>query len=183
MNGEAEFPLESAVAEAVRESNRLGLAANRAAVFAVLAGRGMDVADETAAQRIDAVLGTHQGIASFASLSGETLYHDPEVLSATYARIVDRKAAPLALMAEEVRLNSRDYPRPVPVELFEAPPFDLSPEEIRQALQGMAGSAEYEDITFTATSTGAVYLFSLLHLKRGYAEFLAERAENMVLNP
>ncbi len=96
---------------------------------------------------------------------------------------MDRKGSPLLLLAEEVRANSRDYPRPVPVELFEAPPFELTPEEIEQALRVMATDPRYQDITFTPTSTGAVYLFSTLHLERGYATFLAQRAESLAMNP
>lgn len=129
------------------------------------------------------LLAQHPDLACFEGLSGQTLYHAPELLSGTYARILDRKGSPLQLMAEEIRLNSREYPRPVPVELFEAEPFGLSPEEIAQALRAMADSPEFQDITFTATPEGAVYLFSSRHLERGYAEFLARQAEAQVRNP
>jgi hypothetical protein len=129
------------------------------------------------------VLAGHPDIASFQGLSGQTVYHAPDLLSRTFARILDRKGSPLLLMAEEVRANSRDYPRPVPVEFFEAPPFDLTPEKIEHALRVMATDPEYQDITFTPTSTGAVYLFSTLHLERGYAAFLAQRAESLAMNP
>jgi hypothetical protein len=71
----------------------------------------------------------------------------------------------------------------VPVELFEAPPFGLTPEEIETALRAMAAKPECKDITFTTASTGAVYLFSTRHMDRGYATFLAERAETLVMNP
>jgi hypothetical protein len=139
--------------------------------------------EENADARLAGILSGHTGIASFASLSGKTVYHAPELLSRTYARILDRKGSPVALLAEEIRANSRDYPRPVPVELFEAPPFGLPPDAIGAVLRAMAASSEYQDITYTATSTGAVYLFSTLHLERGYAAFLAERAETLAMNP
>jgi hypothetical protein len=129
------------------------------------------------------VLSGHPEVASFESLSGQTVYHSPDLLSRTYALILDRKGSPVELMAEEIRINCRDYPRPVPVELFEAPPFGLSPEEIESALKAMAAKAECKDITFTTASTGAVYLFSTLHMDREYATFLAERAENLAMNP
>ena len=129
------------------------------------------------------ILASQPGLASFPGLSGQTLYHAPDLLSHTYARILDRKGSPLALLAEEIRANSRDYPRPVPVELFEAPPFELTPEEIEHALRAMAADPAHQDITFTTTSTGAVYLFSTRHLERGYAAFLAQRAESLSVNP
>jgi len=136
-----------------------------------------------AAAALAGVLANHPGLASLESLSGQAAYHAPELLSRTFARILDRKGSPLLLMAEEIRANSRDYPRPVPLELFEAPPFDLTPEVIGHALRAMAANPEYQDITFTPTATGAVYLYSSLHLERGYAAFLAQRAESLAMNP
>jgi len=180
---EKDFSLEEAVMAAVRESSRQGRPATRAEVLVALAEGGLGLADQEQTERVEAVLASHPGIASLPSLGGETVYHDPELLSRTYARIVDRKAFPLALMAEEIRLNARDYPRPVPVELFEAPPFDLTPEEIGQTLQAMAASPEYEDITYTTATSGAVYLFSTRYLERQYANFLAESADALVMNP
>lgn len=129
------------------------------------------------------ILAQHPDLASFEGISGQTLYHAPELLSRTYARILDRKGSPLTLMAEEIRTNSRDYPRPVPVELFEAAPFDLTPEDIEQALRSMAADPDFQDIAFATTSSGAVHLFSTRHLERGYAAFLAQRAESLAENP
>ena len=175
--------LEEAVLEAVREAGRQGRPATREMVCAALVEQGLAAAGPEDADRIGAVLDAHPGIASFAGLDGAPLYHDPAELSGAYARILDRKASPLALLAGEIRLNSRDYLRPVAVELFEAPPFELTPEAIRQALQAMAASPEYGDITFTTTSSGAVYLFSTLAPERNYATFLAEHAEGLAMNP
>ncbi|OGR39579.1 MAG: hypothetical protein A2051_11040 [Desulfovibrionales bacterium GWA2_65_9] len=141
------------------------------------------MASEELKALLSGILAEHPKLASFEGLSGQTVYHAPDVLSRTYARILDRKGSPLLLMAEEVRANSRDYPRPVPVELFEASPFELTPEEIERALRVMATDPRHQDITFTTTSTGAVYLFSTLHLERGYAAFLAQRAESLAANP
>jgi len=129
------------------------------------------------------VLAGHPALAAFGGISGQTFYHAPELLSRTYARILDRKHSPLLLVAEEIRANSRDYPRTVPVELFEAAPFDLTPEELEQVLRAMASAPDYQDITFTTTSSGAVHLFSTRHLERGYAVFLAQQAESLAMNP
>lgn len=134
-------------------------------------------------EAIAMVLSASPEIASFTGLSGRTLYHAPDLLSRTYALILDRKGAPIELMAQEIRTNCRDYPRPVPVELFEASPFELSPEEIESVLKALASSPGCKDITFTTASTGAVYLFSTLHMDREYATFLAERAETLAMNP
>ena len=115
--------------------------------------------------------------------SNRHMYHDPALLSHSYARILDRKGCPAVLLAEEIRVNSREYPRPVPVELFEMPPFDLTPGAIEAVLTAMAADPAYRDITFTTTTMGTVYLFSSLYLERGYATFLAEQDESFAINP
>lgn len=183
MSEAAQPSLETAAAEAVREASRQGRLATCGEVVAALAEQGLDVASQEATGQVAASLAGNAAIASFPSLGGEPVYHDPAILSAAYARILDRKAFPLTLMAEEIRLNARDYRRPVPVELFESPPFDLTPDAIGQALQAMADLPAYGDITFTTTSSGAVYLFSTQGLERNYATFLAEHAEGLAMNP
>jgi len=187
--------IKEAALEAVQRQSRQGRLAALEDVLAALetngafhAPVGLEAKDQAPsasdkAALLAAVLSKTPGIASFQNISGQTVYHAPELLSHNYARILDRKGSPLALMAEEIRANSRDYPRPVPVELFEAQPFDLTPEDIGQSLQAMAASPDYLDIAFTTTSSGAVFLFSTLHLEPGYATFLAQQAESLVQNP
>jgi len=138
---------------------------------------------EEARALLPSLLAAHPALAILESRTGRTLYHAPELLSRTYACILDRKSSPLLLVAEEVRANSRDYPRPVPAELFEGPPFGLTPEDLTHALTAMAASPEYQDISSATTDTGAVYLFSTRYLERGYAEFLAQRTEALTLAP
>lgn len=211
MTSEAKARLAEAVVDAVRQASReLRLATREEVLAMVLAAAsspakgeehaGADATAQPSPARLSqeelcsmdrqelenllgGILAGHPGLAAFESLTGQTVHHAPDLLSRTYARILDRKGSPLTLMAEEIRANSRDYPRPVPVELFEAQPFDLTPENIGRSLQAMAASPDYQDITFTTTSTGAVFLFSTLHLERGYAEFLAQRAESLIQNP
>ncbi len=184
-----------AAREAVREASRQGRLATREDLLAALeadgafltpAGLEPDPRLATPGDRdalLAATLAASPDVVSFQGLSGQTVYHAPELLSRTYARILDTKGSPLLLMAEEIRSNSRDYPRPVPLELFEAPPFELAPEDIGQALRTMAAEDGFQDITFTTTATGAVFLFSTRHLERGYAAFLAQRAESLAQNP
>ena len=56
---------------------------------------------------------------------------------------------PTVLIAEEVRRNSAEYPRPLPLDLFEAPPFELTPVQIESALKEMASHLDFCDITYT----------------------------------
>ena len=177
-----------ALAETVRESSRSGRLIGEKELLACLEARRLIETGEKKAPDMGPLmaetLAAHRDLAALASISGQTLYHAPALLSRTYASILDRKGSPVALIAEEVRSNSADYPRPVPLDLFEAPPFDLTPEQIQAGLQSMASSLDFEDITYTITSTGAVYLFSSRYLERAYAAFLAERADvGLSLNP
>ncbi|BAH76463.1 YdhW family putative oxidoreductase system protein [Solidesulfovibrio magneticus] len=122
-------------------------------------------------------------IASLTSRSGRTLYHDPALLSHSYARLLDNQDVPEELLAEAVRSNSRDYPRPVPVELFEKPPFDLASSDVAAILDAMAAKPQFQDIATIQTSTGTAYLFSSLYLARAYAAFLAEQETTLAMNP
>jgi hypothetical protein len=198
MTPEDQVRLTAAAAEVALQASREGRLTTRREVLQALAaggffeqaeglgdsdGAGQALAEEEASAALAGILADHPRLASFEGLSGQTVYHCPDLLSRTYARILDRKGSPLLLMAEEIRTNSRDYPRPVPVELFEAPPFGLAPEEIEHTLRIMAADPQYQDITFLPTSTGAVYLFSTLHLERRYAQFLAQRSESLAMNP
>lgn len=136
-----------------------------------------------ARHRVAAMLSGLPGVESLASVSGGVAYHDTTVLSRAYARILDRKIAPAVMLAEEVRSNCRDYPRPVSVELFEKPPFDLAPQALRAALETLESDPKFQDIASLTTSEGAAYLFSTLHMRRAHALFLAERDASFALDP
>ena len=115
---------------------------------------------------------------------GEEFYRCAGLMSATYAEILAGKSAPCRLMAETVRKNSKEYPRPIALDIFEYPPFDLEPEIIRDCLRRMAADAGFDDISFVESSVGTVYLYSKKYLDRDYAAFLAERLDvDLALNP
>jgi len=179
----AKARLREAVAEAVAQANGQGRAVSAEEVLAGLSARGILPQDQEGRLLVESILRDSPNLASFASVGGEPVFHDPALLSATYARIIDRRASPMLLMAGEIRANSRDYPRPVPVGLFASPPFGLTPEEIAAALRDMAADPAFADISFTTTADGAVYLFSLQSLEPGYARFLAEHAQSVAMNP
>jgi len=188
MLGEERQTLCQALAEAIREASRAGQLVGRDELLANLREHSLLDPDEPDIPDVEPLLAetlaTHQDLAAMASISGQTLYHSPSLLSRTYASILDRKGSPVVLMAEEVRRNSSEYPRPVPLDLFEHPPFDLTPEQIDSSLKTIAENPEFQDISYTTTSTGAVYLFSTRYLERLYAAFLAERADvGLLLNP
>jgi hypothetical protein len=129
-------------------------------------------------------LAANDDLAVAAGEGGERFYHSPPLMSRTYAAILAGRSSPCRLMADEVRRNSAEYPRPVPLDLFEYPPFDLAPETIEACLKALADDPACADISFTTTSAGTVYLFSTRSMDRAYAAFLAERADvGLASNP
>ncbi len=121
------------------------------------------------------VLSENPDIKMISGKNGTPHYFSVLSLSETYAGILVRKSEnPLSMVAEVVRENSRLYPRPVTVDGFREPPFELTPEEIAECLATMETQEEYEDIGQTVTSVGTLFLFSTRHLEPDYAFTLAE---------
>jgi hypothetical protein len=106
---------------------------------------------------------------------GSRRYYSSHFMTETYAQILLQKQGdPLRLIAETVRKNSAVYPRPVPMDIFTQPPFDLARQEVLNNLERMAADEQYRDILPTTTSASSVFLYSTLHLEPDYASMLAE---------
>jgi len=107
--------------------------------------------------------------------AGSSWYYSTLSMTEAYAAILlQALEGPVRLIAETVRHNSAAYQRPVPVELFEQPPFNLSCREVTDSLATMAVTEGYEDIATTTTSADGMYLYSTTCLEPGHAEMLAE---------
>ena len=129
-------------------------------------------------------LSTDEDLAVITGPAGEECYHSLSRLSATYASILAGLDEPCRLMAETVRSNSQLYPRPIPLDMFEYPPFNFSHETVEACLKSLAENPDYADIRFVESSVDTVYLYSETYMERGYAAFLAERADvGLLLNP
>jgi len=110
-----------------------------------------------------------------AAQDGSRRYYSSHFMTETYAMVLLQKLGdPLRLIAETVRENSAVYPRPVPLDIFTQPPFDLTRQEVLNDLERMAAEEEYRDIVPTTTSASRVFLYSTLHLEPEYASMLAE---------
>ena len=115
---------------------------------------------------------------------GEEFYRCVRLMSATYAEILAGKSAPCLLIAQTVRKNSQEYPRPIALDIFEYPPFAIDPQNIQACLRHMAEDGRFGDISFVRSSAGTVYLYSKKYLDHDYAAFLAERLDvDLALNP
>lgn len=120
-------------------------------------------------------IGEQEDLEEIPGPDGLPRYFSATYLSKAYARLmVQRERNPLSLLVETVREHSALYPRPVPLDLFQDPPFGMSEEEIQQCLQEMKNLEPYQDIAQTTTSIGSVFLYSTRHLDPDYASLLAE---------
>ncbi len=107
--------------------------------------------------------------------AGSQWYYSARSMTDAYANILLQKLeGPVRLIAETVRHNSSAYQRPVPLELFTAPPFDLTHQQVLDGLETMAATDGYEDIASTITSASGIYLYSTKRLEADHAEMLAE---------
>ena len=123
------------------------------------------------------------GVFSITAPDGaEYLYFKP-LMSHSYARILAVKDNAEALVCDQIRENSRIYPRPVPSQMFLEAPFDFDVPTLECLLQSIGQKEENKDIKFTQTSSGTIFLYSDKYLDDDLAEFLAEEQEMRPLNP
>ena len=123
------------------------------------------------------LLAENVDVAVFTAWDNREYYHYKPQMSSLYARILSTGNNKMVQIASVVRESSRDYPRPVALEIFEYPPFLFEAEALQQCLRDMAENAEYADIRFTESSVGTVYLYSAQYLDEDYAAFLAENED------
>ncbi|MDQ1238446.1 MAG: hypothetical protein QG577_631 [Thermodesulfobacteriota bacterium] len=115
----------------------------------------------------------NKDIIQLSGRNGICNYYSSLSLSETYAGILVRKEED-SLIAEIVRENSIIYPRPVPVNMFTQPPFELTEKEISDCLEKMGKHGDYQDIAEATTSAGTVFLYSNKYLDPIHAAMLAE---------
>ena len=132
---------------------------------------------EYAAALLAELLAENDDVAVFTAWDNKEYYHYKPQMSSLYAGILSTANNRMVQVASVVRDSSRDYPRPVPLEIFEYPPFLFEAEALQQCLRDMAETEEYADISFTESSVGTVYLYSTRYLDEDYAAFLAEKED------
>ena len=132
---------------------------------------------EYAAALLAELQAENEDVAAFTAWDKKEYYHYKPQMSSLYAGILSTANNRMVQVASVVRDSSRDYPRPVALEIFEYPPFLFEAEALQQCLRDMAETEEYADISFTESSVGTVYLYSTRYLDEDYAAFLAENED------
>ncbi len=127
---------------------------------------------------LDQVVNEHSDLRKVSNRSGLAYYHSVQSLTESYADILVWKTeSPVRVMAEMVRKDSELYPRPVPVESFQGPPFELTAEEIQECLAAMGQQEECGDIALITTSVGTQFLYSTRYMDPDHASMMAEWLE------
>ena len=143
-----------------------------------------DITDEYFNEVLYAVLADDCGVAKPIAWDEKEYYHYRPLLSASYARILSAKNNPVEQLCDRVRECSRIYPRPVLLGAFQDEPFNFTPEALQEILQKLPEDPKTNDIKFTQSSLGTVYLYSNRYLDDDYADFLVEHIDvDLVMSP
>ncbi len=169
-----------AVAAMIRQSSKGGRLISEGEILGRLGEQNLwpppgEDQDGEAGSILEKFVAGSADLKAVAGPDGARSYYSSDFMTAAYAGIlVQKQGDRLRLIAETVRENSALYPRPVPLDLFTKPPFDLTPQEVLDGLERMADREEYRDIASTRTSTSRVFLYSTRHLEPDHASMLAE---------
>ena len=168
------------IAALIRKASEAGRLISEPEILREAAGRNLipsaapDAAEE-AGSLLKKALAENEELRELTAPDGTRDYYSSEFMTEAYARILSlKKGGPRRLIAEVVRQNSAFYPRPVPLDTFTHPPFNLTSADVQKELEEMRAEEGYRDIASTTTSSPRVFLYSTLHLEPDHAAMLAE---------
>jgi hypothetical protein len=169
-----------AIAAMIRQNSEAGQLISKSEVLRRVADQHLftshaeDLAEEVG-NILKKVVDGREDLHGLTAQDGSRRYYSSQFITQAYAIILLQKQGDhLRLIAEIVRQNSEVYPRPVPLDIFTQPPFDLTRQEALNYLERMAAEEEYRDILRTTTSASRVFLYSTLYLEPEHASMLAE---------
>ena len=168
------------IAALVRKASEEGRLSPETEILCEAAGRNLfpptspDAAEEVSSL-LKKALAENEDLHELAAPDGSRDFYSSEFMTEAYARILSlKRGGPRQLIAEIVRQNSAFYPRPVPIDTFTHPPFNLTTQDVLKELEEMRAEEGYRDIASTTTSSPRVFLYSTLHLEPDHAAMLAE---------
>jgi hypothetical protein len=168
------------IAALIRKASEAGQLISEPEILREAAGRNLipstspDAAEE-ARGLLRKALAENEDLHELTAPDGSRDYYSSEFMTEAYARILSlKRGGPRQLIAEIVRQNSAFYPRPVPLDTFTHPPFNLTSADVQKELEEMRAEEGYRDIASTTTSSPRVFLYSTLHLEPDHAAMLAE---------
>jgi hypothetical protein len=165
-----------AIVSMIRQESEAGRLISGAEILHRLADQSRpELQEEEFTSLLKSALGVNEDLHELAVGNGPRHFYSSLFMTGAYAMILLQKQGdPLRLIAQTVRHHSADYTRPVPLDLFTQPPFDLTRQEVLNDLERMEAMEEFRDIAMTMTSASSVFLYSTLYLEPGHASMLAE---------
>ncbi len=168
------------IAALIRQASEGGRLISESEILQEAAGQNLisstvpDAAEEFRSI-LERLLKENEDLNELSAPDGSRDYYSSQLMAEAYARILSlKRGGPRQLIAEIVRQNSAFYPRPVPIDTFTHPPFNLTSQDVLKELEEMRGEEGYRDIASTTTSSPRVFLYSTLHLEPDHAAMLAE---------
>ncbi|WP_020612933.1 hypothetical protein [Sediminispirochaeta bajacaliforniensis] len=116
----------------------------------------------------------------------DSYLYSSQYMSDSYADILvnTEEKDSAKMIADQVRRDSKLYPRATAKRLFKQSPFNLSDTELTATLTLMKEEREYSDIQYYTASNGEEYLYSQQSLTFDHAKYLTEWNEvGQALNP
>jgi hypothetical protein len=167
------------IVNAIRERSAAAQLISEAEIMSLLNERQYTISDtdkkvENAAAILPLLIQEKEDLHRLAGTESH-YYYSSDYMTEAYAIILLHKLdGPLHMIAETVRRNSSAYRRPVPLDIFTQPPFNLEDSQIVDCLDEMTKTDGYDDIATTSTSASTIYLYSTSHLETDHAVMLAE---------
>lgn len=169
-----------AAARIIREKSRAGLLVSAEDILADAIvppeGKPIEGGQENSLKDLpELIMEENEDIREILSRDGSRHYYSALFMAEAYAGMLLKKEEDLlGLIADLVRENAAQYPKPTCIDFFRGSPFEMSQEEILACLQNMAAGEGYKDIERLSTSAGTVFLYSTRHLDPAHASMLAE---------
>lgn len=124
---------------------------------------------------LDDLLNNHDDVHELNAQDSVRRLYSSRFMTEAYALILLHKQEdPLQLITGIVRQNSRDYPRPVPLDIFMVEPFGMAFPDVAECVRNIMGDKAYSDIQVIETSTSRQFLYSTFYLEPTHAALLAE---------
>ena len=169
-----------AVARIIRQNSRQGELTSAGEIFGEAvapneAALEQHVQEDAVRELLGRIREEDGDIREILGRTGVPHYYSTMFMTETYAGILLKKEEdPSRLIAEIVRENAAQYPRPTSIDFLGSSPFEMSQEQITACLEAMAAEREYGDIERLSTSVGTLFLYSTLYLEPAHASMLAE---------
>lgn len=115
----------------------------------------------------------------FVEGTNDVYYFSDKHISPAFARLTVRldENNLIEMLVEQVRDDSRIYPRPTPARQFYNAPYRIEKEQLAALLASLKAEEEYADIELFETTNGAQYLASRKFMHPDQAKAMAQLQE------